>query len=717
MSAIRLTFPQPHVAQLSFDLPGKSANVLSATVLDELAAHLQTLAGTSDLQGVILTSAKPGTFIAGADIREFVGLMDAPEELTAMVRRGHAILGQLANLPSVSVAAIEGVCLGGGLELALACDRRVVANHPKTQLGLPEVKLGLIPGWGGCARLPRLVGLPPAVEMITTGNPLNATAAVKCGLADEAVASEQLLKAALALVQRDYQSRDYLRERERRAGAVTFSDTESEYLRFTTAEKLVPEAQHQPAAMTALNLLVDSAPCDLQAALAHETYAFSQLFGSPANRALVHVFLLQDYNKRDSQIVAAKAAPPHTDQTASLSVLGAGIMGIGIAAAALKSGLRVRLGDANPSILASAAEDCVLEAAFDPATKATDPARVPQLAARLSAVATDAELAASDVVLEAIVENLEIKLSVLRRLEPLLGPTAILASNTSSIPISKIGSGLARPERFCGMHFFNPVKRMKLVEIVRGAQTSDETIATAVSLGRRLGKMPIVVQDGPGFLVNRLLSPYLNEALELLHDGHTPAEVDAAAVEFGMPLGPLALYDLVGFDTAFNAGRTMYEAFPDRVRPSPILPALMKKKRLGRKNNAGFYAYLPGVLAPQNDPASAEILQQYVRKENRLTLPQIQDRLLLTMLLEACRVLEEGRVHDPRDIDLGVIFGLGFPAFRGGILHWAEQTGGAQILRQLEHCIGRGERFTPPQLLLDWAAGKTPLVGRSTAPS
>jgi 3-hydroxyacyl-CoA dehydrogenase/enoyl-CoA hydratase/3-hydroxybutyryl-CoA epimerase/3-hydroxyacyl-CoA dehydrogenase/enoyl-CoA hydratase/3-hydroxybutyryl-CoA epimerase/enoyl-CoA isomerase len=704
VTAITLSFPQPHIALLSFNLPGKSANVLSAAVMEELAAQLQTLEQTADLQGVILTSAKPGTFLAGADIREFVGVMDSPPQVAELCRRGHAILGRLAALPAVTIAAIEGACLGGGMELALACDRRIVAQHPKTQLGLPEVKLGLIPGWGGCARLPRLVGLPAAVEMITTGKTLSASAAVDIGLADDSVAGEKLVSSAIELAGQESISKDYLRNRERRAQGVSLGDTELEFLRFTTAAKLAPDATHQPAAMTALNLLIETARDDLPVALEKEIAAFGQVFGSPANRALVHVFLLQDYNKRDSRSAL------QTKPTESISVLGAGIMGIGIAASALKAGVQVRLGDADQAVLTKAAEDCLLEAAFDPATKATDPARLPQLGARLSSVTTDAELAASDVVIEAIVENLEIKIGVLRRLEALLGPQAILASNTSSIPISKIASGLARPERFCGMHFFNPVKLMRLVEVVRGSQTSDETIALAIALGRKMGKMPIVVQDGPGFLVNRLLSPYLNEAIELLHDGHSPAEVDAAAVEYGMPLGPLALYDLVGLDTAFYAGRTMYEAFPDRVRASPILPALIKKGRLGRKNHAGFYAYQPGVLAPQPDPAAAEILQKYVRTEHRLTLPQIQDRLLLTMLLEACRVLEEGRVHDPRDIDLGVIFGLGFPTFRGGILHWAQQQGGAEILRKLEPCQGRGNRFTPPQVLIDWAAGKRKLT-------
>ncbi len=700
---ISLSFPQPHVALLSFDLPGKSANVLSLAVMDELASHLQTLRETRDLQGVILTSAKPGTFIAGADIREFMGLMDSPEQVAELCRRGHSLLRQLSELPAVTIAAIEGACLGGGLELALWCDRRVVSSHPKTQLGLPEVKLGLIPGWGGCARLPRLIGMSAAIEMIISGNPLQAESAGEVGLADVVTTTDQMLASALALVQQEQESKSYLRDRRRLTQGVTISDEEFEFICFTHFQKLQCEVQH--AELMALNLLTQSVRSDLQAALAQETLTFQQLFGSPANRALVHVFFLQDYNKHAH---AKRNAEART--TESVSVLGAGIMGVGIAASALRAGLRVRLGDANPAVLIRAAENCLAEAAFDPTTKTANQVRQLQLAARLSTVVTDAELAASDVVIEAITENFDIKVGVLRRLEALLGPQAILASNTSSLPISRIASALDHPERFCGMHFFNPVKRMKLVEVVRGQQTSDETISAAVALGRKMGKMPIVVADGPGFLVNRLLSPYLNEAIELLHDGHTPREVDAAAVEYGMPLGPLALYDLVGLDTAFSAGRTMWEAFPDRVRASPILPALIKKGRLGRKNLKGFYAYREGTAEPQDDPVAGDILRSYLRTENRLTLPQLQDRLLLPMLLEACRVLEEGRVRDPRDIDLGVIFGLGFPAFRGGILHWAEQLGGAEILRKLEPWRDRGGRYDPPQLLLDWAAGKRKLT-------
>ncbi|QDU26140.1 Fatty acid oxidation complex subunit alpha [Anatilimnocola aggregata] len=704
--SITLSFPRAGVALLSFDLPGKSANVLSTEVVVELESHLHALRTMCDLHGVILTSGKPGTFIAGADIREFVGLMDQPgEQVAELCRRGHLLLGQLSDLSAVTVAAIDGVCLGGGLELALACDRRLVTTGPKTQLGLPEVKLGLIPGWGGCVRLPRLIGPAAAVEMITTGQPVSAATAVQSGLASEAVASECLLAAAIDLVEREATSKAYLADRARLRQGVLMNQTELDFLQFTTSAKLAAEAEHQPAAMTALNLIVATAHDDLTTALTAETLAFGHLFGSPASRALVHVFFLQDYNKHTQASATAVARPAQ-----SVSVLGAGIMGIGIAAAALRAGLQVRLGDADESRLPGASAESVQEAAFDPAIKKVDPERAIALAARISTVTTDAELAASDVLIEAIIENYEIKVSVLQKLESLVPPHAILASNTSSIPISRLGSALARPDRFCGMHFFNPVKRMKLVEVIRGTQTSDETINTAIALARKLGKMPVVVTDGPGFLVNRMLSPYLNESIELLHDGHSPREIDAAAVAYGMPLGPLALYDLVGLDTAFYAGRTMYEAFPDRVRASPILPALIKRKRLGRKNNAGFFAYREGVAEPQDDPAAAEILAGYVRSENRLPLAQIQDRLLLVMLFEACRILEEGRVRDARDIDLGVIFGLGFPAFRGGILHWAQSLGGDQIMRKIEPWRERGARYEPPQLLLDWAAGKRTLT-------
>jgi 3-hydroxyacyl-CoA dehydrogenase/enoyl-CoA hydratase/carnithine racemase len=698
--SLSVSFPQPHVAVLTFNLPGKSANVLSAEVMQELADTLETLQGKAELQGLILTSAKRGTFIAGADIREFVPLMDQPTAAAEIIQRGHEILDRLATWRSVTIVAIDGVCVGGGLELALACDRRIVSTNPKTQLGLPEVKLGLIPGWGGCARLPRLIGLASAVEMITTGKLLGADAAVLQGLADESVPSERLLEAGLAMVAREQTSKAYVADRARRCEPIHLAEPELEFIRFNHATKLQAEAVHQPAAMSGLNLLLDTAPLSCAEAQAQEATAFHQLFGTPTNRGLVNVFLLQDHNKH------AHPASKVPSAIKSLSVLGAGTMGVGIAAAGLKAGLNVRLGDANEEILARGAEECLKEAAYDSDTKGIDVHKLTTLAARLSSAATAEELAAGGAVIEAITEKLEVKLAVLRRMEAHCSADTFLASNTSTIPISKIGAGLSRPDRFCGMHFFNPVRRMKLVEIIRGEQTSEETIAGAVALARRMGKMPIVVADGPGFVVNRILSPYLNEATELLQEGNALRDVDAAALEFGMPIGPIALYDLIGLDTAFRAGCTMWEAYPDRVAGSPILPALIKKGRLGRKNLLGFYSYADGSWEPQDDPAAEAIVQSYVRAANPSSPTQMQDRLLLVMLLEACRLLADGRVRDGRDIDLGVVFGLGFPAFRGGILHWAEQQGGAAILRKLDPWRERGGRFNPPGLLLEWASGK-----------
>jgi 3-hydroxyacyl-CoA dehydrogenase/enoyl-CoA hydratase/3-hydroxybutyryl-CoA epimerase/3-hydroxyacyl-CoA dehydrogenase/enoyl-CoA hydratase/3-hydroxybutyryl-CoA epimerase/enoyl-CoA isomerase len=699
-SSLSLSFPQPQFALLTFDLPGKSANVLSQAVMQELAAALDTLRTTPGLQGVVIASGKPGTFIAGADIREFVPLMDDPARVAELCRHGQEILKQLAELPLLTIAAIDGACLGGGLELALACDRRIVSTNPKTQLGLPEVKLGLIPGWGGCGRLPRLIGLAPAMAMITSSNSLSGDAAVSQGLADESAPAAQLVDVALAMIQREQATMTYVADRERRRVPLGMADVEVEFARFAASSKLPAEFKHQPAAATAIQLLADTAQLNLDQALERETAAFQELFGSPANRALVHVFFLQDYNKHDH---AATKSQPAAE---SISVLGAGVMGIGIAAAGLKAGLRVRLGDANTDALSRAAESSLQEATFDPNTKSADPKKLVSYGARLSGVTTNEELAASDAVIEAITENIDIKLPVLRRIEERLGQNAILASNTSTIPISRIARGLARPERFCGMHFFNPVRSMRLVEIIRGEQTSDETIATAVALVRRLGKFPIVVADGPGFLVNRLLSPYLNEAIELLHEGNSPRAIDDAALEFGMPIGPLALYDLIGLDTAMYAGRTMWEAFPERIRASPILPAFIKRERLGRKNGLGFYAYPNKAAEPQDDAAANQLVRNYLRQDKPSDATQIQDRLLLAMLLEACRVLSEGRVHDARDIDLGVIFGLGFPAFRGGILHWAQQLGGDAILRKLEPLRGTAARFEPPVMLLDWATGR-----------
>jgi 3-hydroxyacyl-CoA dehydrogenase/enoyl-CoA hydratase/3-hydroxybutyryl-CoA epimerase/3-hydroxyacyl-CoA dehydrogenase/enoyl-CoA hydratase/3-hydroxybutyryl-CoA epimerase/enoyl-CoA isomerase len=312
-------------------------------------------------------------------------------------------------------------------------------------------------------------------------------------------------------------------------------------------------------------------------------------------------------------------------------------------------------------------------------------------------------LAGCDLVIETIVETAEVKRRIYQQLEAQLSPETVLVSNTSTIPISSLGRSLEHPGRFCGMHFFNPVRLMRLVEIVRGDQTTDQTVATVVEHAKRVGKMPLVVRDSPGFLVNRLLSPYLNESLELLIAGAAIADIDRAAERFGMPLGPLALYDLVGVDTSFFAGRTLWEAFPDRIAVLPVLPALFRKGRLGRKSGAGFYRYEPGAQRGEPDPVVPQLLEPYVRRTRDFSQDEITERLFLPMLLEATRLLESNIVHDVRDVDLGLIYGLGFPAERGGLLFWADRLGAARIVAMLEPYAALGSRFQPTQWLLDMA--------------
>jgi 3-hydroxyacyl-CoA dehydrogenase len=374
-------------------------------------------------------------------------------------------------------------------------------------------------------------------------------------------------------------------------------------------------------------------------------------------------------------------------------------MGAGIAAANVKREVPVVLVDAAEEALEKGVRGALEEAAYDKRTGQADAARALQLGARLHSAGAISALAGCDLVIEAIVETLEAKQKVYAELESVLSDEAVIASNTSTIPITRLARSLQRPERFCGMHFFNPVRRMKLVEIIRGDETSEATLATAAAHARRIGKFAIVVKDSPGFVVNRILSPYLNASIELIHDGANIRDIDRAALKFGMPIGPIALYDLVGLDTAFYAGRTMYEAFPDRFIASPIIPALMKAGRLGCKNGLGFYTYQNKRGKGETDPAAENVLTGYVKTKRTLDQQQITLRLFLPMLLEAVRILEEGIAQDPRDVDLGLIYGLGFPPFRGGLLYWADRQGPQRLSEMIESLAQTGKSLAVPALM------------------
>jgi 3-hydroxyacyl-CoA dehydrogenase/enoyl-CoA hydratase/3-hydroxybutyryl-CoA epimerase/3-hydroxyacyl-CoA dehydrogenase/enoyl-CoA hydratase/3-hydroxybutyryl-CoA epimerase/enoyl-CoA isomerase len=703
-TTITLSFPEPDVAVLTFDDPESSANVLSRGVLEALERHLDELEKKSGVAGLVLRSAKHGMFIAGADVKEFAASFDLPKaDVQAYSRRGQQLFKRLASANYVTVAAIDGLCVGGGAELAIWCDRRIFTASDKTAYGFPEVKLGIFPGWGGTARTPRIVGLANAVELVTSGETIDARAAVAMGLASDIVlcGQDELLAAAMSMIRAEKQSGDYRGDRARWAAPIVISDTELGFLGATASAYIQGQTKgHYPAPLVALELMLSAAGFDLDAACRLEAEEFPKLFGSPINRGLLNIFFLRERNKKDPGISAN--VPPR--KIVAAGVVGAGVMGQGIAAANVKRGIPVGLLDANQEALARGVQGVLNEVAYNKQTKQPDVQRAIELAPMVNGTFSDIELCHSDIIVEAIFEDLAAKRRLYARLEPLMREAAILASNTSTIPITELAAGLERPGQFCGLHFFNPVRQMQLVEVIRGRETSDATVATAVAYAKTLGKSPIVMNDGPGFLVNRLLLPYMNEAALLLVEGASIKDVERAAKDFGMPMGPITLYDVVGIDVAVHAGRTMLAAFPDRVAASPIIQRLFEAGRLGQKIGRGFFDY---PLAKGGKPPRGTESEEAARiidecrgpSPRKFKQEEITDRLFLPMLVEATRVLEDGLVRDVRDVDLALIYGIGFPPFRGGLFFWADQTGAARIVDKLKVYESLGKRFAPTAML------------------
>jgi 3-hydroxyacyl-CoA dehydrogenase/enoyl-CoA hydratase/3-hydroxybutyryl-CoA epimerase/3-hydroxyacyl-CoA dehydrogenase/enoyl-CoA hydratase/3-hydroxybutyryl-CoA epimerase/enoyl-CoA isomerase len=695
---LKLSFPEPDVALLVFDDPAKSANVLSRNVLEEFDAHLIELEKKKDLKGLVIASAKPGIFIAGADLREFAAAKSVTHaDVVEIATRGRSLFERLSKCKFATVAAIDGMCVGGGAELAMWCDRRLMSDSPKAQYGFPEVKLGMFPGWGGTARVPRMVGLSNAVELISSGESIDGRAATLMGLATDCVPSEKLQQAAIDLVRVEQKTGDYLKDRTRWSRPIDMDDTELAFLGATANAYIQQQTKGQyPAPIAALELMLGAAGSDLATACQMEADAFADIFGTPINRALINVFFLTDRNKKDPGVGNDNIKP---EKISTVGIFGAGIMGSGIAAACIKRSLPTTISDVAPEALAKGVQKALEEASYDKAIKGSAPDKLLKLVPLLNATSVDAEFAACDLVIEVVVERPDIKKKLYERIEPQLKPGAILASNTSAISIGMLAQGLKNPDRFVGIHFFNPVRQMPLVEVIRGPKTSDATVATAVAFAKSLGKSPIVVQDGPGFLVNRLLLPYMNEALELLADGVDMKHIEGAAKDFGMPMGPLTLYDVVGLDTALNAGKVMHEAFPDRISNSKVLEAMVAAGRLGQKTGMGFYKYGEKKDRGEPDPTLADVLKPIVKGATKLSKQQITERLFLPMVLEATRILDEKLVRDVRDVDLGLIFGIGFPPFKGGLLFWADTLGSAKLVEMLKPYEGLGPRYAVTPML------------------
>ena len=677
-------------AEVVFDNPSGKAVVLTSAVmlrLDGILGEIEKLAAAGSVKAVIFRSAKDGMFVAGVNVDEIAGVTDRTEA-REKARLGQQLFHRVSRLPVPTIAAIDGTCLGGGTELALACAWRLASDRPETKIGLPEVRLGIVPGFGGTTRLPRLVGLPAALDLILTGKTLDARRAQKIGLIDERMHPSVLLRRARELAAEAASGKRPSRELSLQ-NRLMGGPGRKLVLRKAREGVMKETRGAYPAPLRALEVIDAGLSLPVERQLEIEADAVADLIVSDVSKNLIHVFHLMEDAKK-----AAPTAPAR--EVERVGVLGAGVMGGGIAQLLADKAIAVRLKDIQANALGLG-----LRHARELFDKSVERRRMQKRDAEqaMNRIAPTLEytgFGTLDLVIEAVVERLDVKQSVLREVESNVPDDCVLTSNTSSLSITTMATVLTRPERFAGMHFFNPVHRMPLVEVVRGERSSDEAIATVFELARALGKTPIIVQDGPGFLVNRLLAPYLNEAGWLLGEGASIEEVDRVMVEFGMPMGPFRLLDEVGLDVARHAAETMHAAFGERFRPSPALAALAGLKRLGRKGGSGFYRYDEERDAGVDDAIYAELGDAIPKARRELEPDVIRRRLLYVMVNEAARVLEDGIVRGPGDVDLGMITGTGFPPFRGGLLRWADTVGVSAIRTQLEQWRTElGERFSP----------------------
>jgi 3-hydroxyacyl-CoA dehydrogenase/enoyl-CoA hydratase/3-hydroxybutyryl-CoA epimerase/3-hydroxyacyl-CoA dehydrogenase/enoyl-CoA hydratase/3-hydroxybutyryl-CoA epimerase/enoyl-CoA isomerase len=693
-SALRLETLPSSYALLTFDLPGSRANTLGQAVLAEFEHVVKDLASRKDLPGLILRSGKPGMFIAGADLRELGRATQTPDLNRQATRRGLELFASFEQLPFPTLAAIDGSCMGGGLELVLSFDFRLAGSHPKTDLGFPEVKIGLFPGWGGSQRLPRVIGPSLALEMICSGEPATAARAREIGLVFDVVPSDRLVEEAERILNWARQSGTWHEERKRKQRPVGLSEEQKAFTFAVARAGVLEKTKGQyPAPVAAVEAVERGCNLTLEEGLKVESELFTPLVGSLISRNLIAVFFMTQRLQKDPGVADSSIQPR---SVARVGVLGSGLMGAGIADAHIRRGIPVAMLDSVPEALDKGVGSITRVMQTRIEIGRMTPAELVAALGRLSTTAALQAMADRDAVIEAVVENEESKVRLYGELEPLLKADAILASNTSTISISRMSRSLARPDKFAGMHFFNPVDRMQLVEVIRGERTSDETAATLVALAKRIGKTPIVVKDCPGFLVNRILFPYINESLVLLEEGAPPRDIDKAAVAFGMPMGPITLNDLVGLDTSLYAGRVVNTAFADRAKTTRILDELVAAGRLGQKSGAGFYSYAKGSRGT-DDPAFGAILERCRTGGRAIGLDEISDRLFLPMVVEASLVLSEGIVREPGDVDMGLILGIGFPPFRGGLLRWADSLGMKKVLEKLKAYEHLGPRFRPTE--------------------
>lgn len=682
-------------AEIIFNTPGKKVNVLTRKCFEELSEYFAILQSRkNEIKTLLIYSAKPDIFLAGADIEE-IQAMKTKEEAHQLVGQVQELFNELESLPQVKMVAIDGPCMGGGLELALACDYRVCSDSRSTKLGLPEVQLGVLPGAGGTQRLPKRVGLVEALSIMTSGAPVNPRKALKIGLVDDIMPLERMLDICRQKL-RDGSYRNYTDK-----VSVIRKLTDSPMLRkwvFKKTRKAIQEKTKgfYPAPFKIVDVVEKTfGEKDLKAGLLVEANGFAELAIGSVSKNLIHIFFASEDLKKERGIGPMEAPEFKPEKLHQIGVLGAGIMGGGIAAVAARKSISVRLKDISHESIKTALRTAHDLFRRDLKRKKVDQAEVRKRSYRIKSSLEWHGFRNLPFVIEAVVENLEIKKKVLQELESKVSEDTIIASNTSSLSISEMASVLKHPERMLGMHFFNPVPLMPLVEVVRAEKTAPEVVAQTLALAKQLGKTPIVVKDRPGFLVNRVLMPFLIECGHLRNEGFSISQIDQAAIRFGMPMGPFRLLDEIGLDTAAKVADVIASAYP-HMKVLPMIHEMIEKGYLGKKNQKGFYFYDSKGKAGNVRPE----FQSNPMDPGEGTQRTIQDRLILPMVTEAVMALDEGTVGSVRDLDMGLVFGIGFPPFRGGLLKWVSDVGEKEILDRMQvlHNATRGRLIVPPGL-------------------
>ena len=670
--------------ELSINLKKESVNKFNAETLAELEQALNTL--PTAITGLLVTSGKD-TFLAGADITEFLEHFKRPEaDLKLWIRKTQSLFNRIEDLDAPTVCTIAGFALGGGLEFALTCDYRIATVGSK--IGLPETKLGIIPGWGGTVRLPRLIGLDPAIEWITGGNQNDAGEAFKLGVVDALVAPQELRNAGLDLLGKLIDGTISWKTRKvQKKAPLSLNGTEKTMgFNIMKAGVFAAAGPNYPAPFAAIEAIEKSQNLGRDEALEHEAAEFAKVSKSTQAKALVGTFLADQAVKKK-----AKGAKSLAKEVKQAAVLGSGIMGGGIAYQSAYSKVPILMKDIREEALKHGMKEAASLLDKQIQRGKLNALGMADTLGRITPTLDSQALKSANFVIEAVTENEQIKISVLKETESLLSEDAILTSNTSTISITGLGKNLKRPEKFCGMHFFNPVPKMPLVEIIRGEKTSPETIASAVQYASQMGKTPIVVNDCPGFLVNRVLFAYFTAFNRLVRDGVDFVRIDKVMEKWGWPMGPAYLLDVVGVDTAHHASAVMSKGFPDRMplTNADSVSLLYEAKRFGQKNGKGFYTYTLDAKGKQKKEVNPEIYsilgQDPSKLNTAITDQEIMDRLMLPFILESTRCLEEKIVDEAHELDLAMLSGLGFPPFRGGPMRFAESLGAGTVIEKAAH--------------------------------